>query len=207
MKAGLVIAMSAIYSDHARVLLSRFKDAEKAYEVIERARGRTLTDQLRSGSVASTSGSQALEKEFTTLRLKIASARSPAQIRQIRNDLFIRELGRWLPQDSTQPLAKPSESDRPVPLARLRTLLARDHIVLEYVLGEPYSYCLVLTKDGIGFVELASGETINDLAFQYVEGLKKQQLGTALSKRLFTELLGKVPNLQSARRLTIVADG
>lgn len=206
-KAGLVIAMSAIYSDHARLLLSRFKDAEKAYEVIERARGRTLTDQLRSSSAFSTVGSPALEKEFTALRLKIASARSPAQIRQIRNDLFIRQLGRWLPQDSTPPLAKPSESDGPVPLDRLRSLLGRDHMVLEYVLGEPYSYCLVVTKDGIAFVELASGETINDLALQYVEGLKKQQLGTALSKRLFGELLGKVPTLQSARRLTIIADG
>lgn len=202
-KAGLVIAMSTIYSDHASLLLRHFKDPQKAYEVIERARGRTLTDQLRSSSLAVSD--PALEKEFTALRFKIASARSPAQIRQVRNDLFIRELGRWL--DTTPPLANVSEAGGPVPLDRLQGLLARDHVVLEYVLGKPYSFCLVLTKDAVSFVEFADAETINDLAFQYVEVLKKQQNGTALSKRLFTELLGKVPNLQSAKRLTIVADG
>src|SRR5262249_862766 len=104
-KAALVIAMSSIYSDHASLLLGHFKDQARTYTVVESARGRTLTDLLRSG-LAGMGGDEDpnLEKEFSALRLKIASSRSATEIRSIRNDLFIRELGRWLPQGVAQPL-------------------------------------------------------------------------------------------------------
>lgn len=148
-----------------------------------------------------------LEKEFSALRLKIASSRSATEIRSIRNDLFIRELGRWLPQRVAQPLVKPAGQDGPVPLDRIREALAKDHIILEYVLGEPHSYCLVLTRDGITFIELASGQSISALANEYLDGVKKRQATAGLGKRLFSELLGKVPGLRTARRLTIVPDG
>ncbi len=206
-KAGLVIAMSSIYSDHAGLLLGHFKDPARTYSVVESARGRTLTDLLRSGLTGLDGENPNLEKEFSALRLKIASSRSATEIRSIRNDLFIRELGRWLPQGVAQPLVKPAEQDGPVPLDRIRGSLAKDHIVLEYVLGEPHSYCLVLTRDGITSIELASGKRISALANEYLDGVTKRQATAALGKRLFSELLGKVPGLRAARRLTIVPDG
>ena len=206
-KAGLVIAMSSIYSDHAGLLLGHFKDPLRAYAVVESARGRTLTDLLRSGLAGLDGQDPNLEKEFSALRLKIASSRSATEIRAIRNDLFIRELGRWLPQGVAEPLAKPAAQDGPLPLDRIRGALAKDHVVIEYVLGEPHSYGLILTRDGMTSIELASGQSITALANEYLDGITKRRATAALGKRLFSELLGKVPGLRAARRLTIVPDG
>ena len=69
-KAGLVIAMSSIYSDHASLLLGHFKDPARAYTVVESARGRTLTDLLRSGLTGLEGENPNLEKEFSALRLE-----------------------------------------------------------------------------------------------------------------------------------------
>lgn len=205
-KAGLVIAMSNIFSDHASLLLGQLKDPTRAYSVVESARGRTLTDLLRSGSAGSAGGDPNVEKEISALRLKIASARSAAEIRRIRNELFLREIRRWIPNPAAPSLAKPSESD-PIPIEEIQKVLGRDEIVLEYVLSEPRSYCLVLTRNGVSAIELSSGQAINGLATQYLENLKKQQTTATLGKSLFSELLAKVPGLGAARRLTIIPDG
>jgi CHAT domain-containing protein/tetratricopeptide (TPR) repeat protein len=207
-RAGLLASsVSSIYPDHAGLLLGHFKDPARAYAVVERARGRTLTDLLRSGHTGFGGEDPNLEKEFSTLRLKIASSHSAVEIRKTRNDLFIRELGRWLPQGVAEPLTKPSGPDGPVPVDRIRDSLAKDQLVIEYVLGEPHSYALVLSKDGISFIELSSGQAINSLASQYLDSIKKKQAAPALGKRLYSELLGKIPGLRTARRLTIVPDG
>ena len=207
-KAGLLASSAgSIYPDHAGLLLAHFKDPARAYAVVERARGRTLTDLLRSGLNGFGGQDPNLEKEFSALRLKIASSHSAAEIRKTRNDLFIRELGRWLPHGVAEPLTKPSGPDGPVPVDRIRETLAKDQLVLEYVLGEPHSYALVLSKDGITFVELSSGQAINALASQYLDSIKKKVAAPALGKHLYSELLGTIPGLRTARRLAIVPDG
>jgi tetratricopeptide (TPR) repeat protein len=204
-KASLVPAMGGIFSDHATLALERFKDPARAYLLVESPRGRTLSDLIRAGSSGQASGDPELDRQLSALRLKIASAKSGAEIRQIRNEIFFRELSRWTAGFGIQSLT--NRAEQPVRLDQVRAALQNDEIVLEYVFNEPHSYRLVLNHKGITAVELPSGQKINGLVQEYLEGVKKQQDLTALGKTLFAALLGKVPGLSSARRLTIIPDG
>jgi CHAT domain-containing protein len=206
-KSALVPAMGDIFSDHAALALECFKDPVKAYFLVERARSRTLSDLIRAGSPTQAIADPELDRQLSALRLKIASAKSEADIRKIRDEMFFRELSRWTARSpGKQSLANRSLPE-PVPLDQVRGKLQNDELVLEYVLHEPHSFCLVLNHKGITAAELPSGQKITGLVQQYLETLKKQQDPTALGKTLFAALLGKVPGLSSARRLTIIPDG
>ncbi|MCL4854979.1 MAG: CHAT domain-containing protein, partial [Bryobacteraceae bacterium] len=119
----------------------------------------------------------------------------------------ILELGRWIPEGVYKPIAERAGKDGPVPVVRVREALAKDQMILEYILGEPTSHVLVLTRDGITAIELASGQSIKSLVSKYLDVVRTRRAARALGSRLFTELLSKVPGLRSARRLTIVPDG
>ena len=61
----------------------------------------------------------------------------------------------------------------PVDLAKLRTVLLPDEVVLEYVLADPTSFCLVIDQKRAVIVSLPAGE----------KELRKQRTGTWVKSR------------------------
>jgi CHAT domain-containing protein len=202
-KSSLVMVMSDLYTGHFALLADHFRDTSRAYSVLERARGRVTLDLLSKGTGADRDKAVAIEHQISQLHLKLLAAKSAAQVRQLREQIFLAEQSRWLVE---QRVAQ-TEARRTISLAEMRKALAPDETLLEYVLADPRSYCLVINREQARIVVLPVRTKIEALVADAVASSKARQLNRTPLAELYRDLLGPIPGLESHRRLIIVPDG
>src|SRR6202043_286972 len=95
---------------------------------------------------------------------------------------------------------------QPIPLARLQRALGGDEAFLEYVLTDPVSYCLAITRDHIEVLHLAGRIQIGKQVEAVLTALRKG--GTDAGAALYATVVGPMASVVSSKtRLTIVPDG
>jgi CHAT domain-containing protein len=203
-KIGLITSMSEIYTEHFALIADRFKDTYKAYSVLERARGRSTSDLLMSGKPPDSPEEEQFERQVSRLNLELSRANSREKIREIRDKIFVAEEGRWTASASSPWKAHSWET---IPLLRIREGLSADEVVLEYVVAEPRSYCLVITRDGMHIVSLVGRETLEKFVTAYVNALKTRASAPRQGGELYAALLRDVPEAAKKSRFIIVPDG
>ncbi len=203
-KLGLITSMSAIYSEHFTLIASHLNNTSKAFSVLEHARGRVTTDLLMSGRPPDSPKELEIEKQIARLNLELTKAKSSDQVRKIRDEIFLVEEARWLAPGSNPWKSRPWET---IPLERVRNSLSPNQMMLEYVLAEPQSYCLAITKDFARIVPLASRGDIDKLVSEYLKTLKTKGTSKQEGARLYTTLLKGIPEASTKVRLIVVPDG
>jgi len=203
-KIGLITSMSAIYTEHFALLADHLKDTGQAFSVLEHARGRVTTDLLTSGRPPDTPEGNQIEKQINRLNLQLAKATSTDQVREIRDQIFLAEEGRWLIPASALWKAHPWET---VPLDRARLSVPTNALMLEYVLAEPHSYCVVISRDSSRIVMLASRAQIETLVAAYLNALKAKSASNTEAVALYKVLFQGIPETAKTSRLIIVPDG
>src|SRR5437762_672872 len=168
-KIGLVNAMSSVYVDHFALVADHLSDPAKALSVVEHARGRVTTELLMSGKPPESQEELEIEKQISRLNLELAKAKSPEQIHQIRDKIFLAEEARWVTPASSTWKSRPWQT---APLERIRAGLNADELVLEYVMAQPHSYCLVVGPDSVRIVPLADRDSIESSVLAYLKPLK-----------------------------------
>jgi hypothetical protein len=201
-QARLVGVMSDVYTGHF-TLAAEQRDPRKAYEILERARGRALADVLR-GSNQEESGDPQRQQAISHLQVRLMRALSEAERRSILDALWEAEDVVW----RTRVSLRPATLERPagVELAIVQQQLAPSETLLEYVLSEPRSYCLIITRTGIDLVLLPSAGEINSTAETFVSGIRKQSVGIA-GRLLYEAVLRPVLSRTPGRQFIIVPDG
>jgi CHAT domain-containing protein len=97
---------------------------------------------------------------------------------------------------------------RPLPLARVQAVLGPDETLLEYVLHEPASYCLVIQRSGTRIVKLPSRSQIEKQVRAVLESTKKPGQGETPESELYSSVLAPVASaVPLTERLAVVADG
>jgi CHAT domain-containing protein/tetratricopeptide (TPR) repeat protein len=203
-KIGLVTAMSAVYAEHFALVADHLKDPDKAFSVLERARGRVTAELLMSGKPQESPEEVAIEKQISRLNLELAGAKSAQQVRQVRDKIFLVEQARWLTPASGSWKSAPWQT---VLLERIREGLAANELVLEYVLAEPRSYCLAIGRDSARIVPLASRESVETAVLAYLKTLKTKAASKAQGKQLYGILFKDISEVPKKERLIIVPDG
>jgi CHAT domain-containing protein len=90
----------------------------------------------------------------------------------------------------------------------LQQALSRNELVLEYVLTEPNSYCLVIGRSRISISKLPSKAHIESLTERFTQELRNGKAGTSsTAKDLRDAILQPIPEWRAAQRLVIVPDG
>ncbi|MBV9438332.1 MAG: CHAT domain-containing protein [Acidobacteria bacterium] len=202
-KVALVKGASDIYAKHIALIAEHRPDSTKAFAVVEQARGRVLTDLLISGAKTSPE-SLANEKKIAQLRLKLMSARSNRDVEQLRDAIFLAEQSRSItPQISIVSIGK----HKTISLDELQANLSASEVVLEYVLDDPASYCLVITHTQYRITRLSGTQTISAAVTAYLKEVKAKRLAGTESRRLYELLLGPVPEASQKEQLIIVRDG
>jgi CHAT domain-containing protein len=92
-------------------------------------------------------------------------------------------------------------------LERVRESLAPTELVLEYVIEEPHSYCLVVSRDAARIVPLTSRDSIESAVLDYLKTLKTKGASKTEAKQLYGILLKNIPEITKRDRLIIVPDG
>jgi CHAT domain-containing protein len=201
-KSALITASSQIFEKHFALIAEHLNNPSKAYEVVERARGRATTDLIRTGYPVN-DYDQAVERQISQLHLDLSKATSATEIRKIHDDIFLAEQSRWATPTNT--LA--TQARHAIPIQQIRDSLGVDELLLSYVLSEPYSYCLIIRREGGRIVSLASRSEIEDLVSSYLKTIRSKAADRDAGRAIFEKLLKPVSEIGEKSRLIIVRDG
>ena len=187
-------------------------DPEKAYRIIERARGRALADILRV--VPSDDPRPADDERLSAvaaLQLRLMRARTAAERQRLLDDLFEVEQRVAVTLNSGAGARPAAVAAAPVrrAIAAVQRTLAPTEVLLEFVLLEPRSYCLAITTHGVQLVPLPGKTHLENLSQRAREDLQAGRAPQrAASRELYDALLAPLaPHWRGARRLFVVPDG
>jgi CHAT domain-containing protein len=202
-KTALIKASSDLYAKHFALVAEHLGDTEKAFAIIEQVRGRVMTDLLLAG-VATSPESLEAEKKISRLRLKLMAARSDRDIRELRDEIFLAEQFRSITPEIS--ILK-SNAHRVITLKELQASLSVSEAVLEYVIDEPASYCVVITRENARIVNMPGKQVISPLVSAYLSEVKAKHSAQDQAHRLHDVLLDSIPEARSKEQLVIIRDG
>ena len=202
-KTALIKAASDLYAKHFALVAEHLGDTEKAFAIIEQVRGRVMTDLLVAG-VNTSPESLVAEKKISHLRLKLMAARSDRDIRELRDEIFLMEQFRSITPEIS--ILK-SNVHRAITLKDVQASLSPSEAVLEYVVDEPASYCVVITRENARIVKLPGKQVISPLVSAYLSEVKAKQVAQDQARRLYGVLLDSIPEAHSKEQLVIIRDG
>ena len=202
-KTAVIKASSELYSQHFALVADRFNDPQKAYSIIEQVRGRVTADLLMAGAVAPAQAKKD-QRTISELRLKLAAARSTSDVRRIRDQVFLVEQTRWITPEIS--ILKAQSNER-VGMQQVQRNLDPSAVILEYVVAEPRSYCLVISKTDARIVPLADKQRIEELITAYLKAVKAKAPARKEARSLYDALLAPIPADAQKQQLIVVRDG
>ena len=202
-KTAVITASSQIYSRHFALIADHFNDSRKAYAIIEQVRGRAAADLLAAGSVAPLAAKRT-ERAISQLRLKLMAARSTDEVRSLRDQIFMTEQTRWVTPGVSILKTKSRET---VSLEQIQQALAPSVVLLEYVIADPSSYCLTISRNEARIVRLEAKVRIEPLVAAYLKAVKAKLPALAESRALYGALLAPIRETAQDRTFVIVRDG
>lgn len=192
-------------------LAAKLNDTDFAYEMIERARGRSIADILRNrgprpARLSRTESAAAMQ--VNRLQIELLHADDPSDRRRLLDQLFEAEQLLTPGGDSKTSLQGATLSGKPVELTELRNDLRQDEMLLEYVLEDPRSFCLSVSREHANIVQLPAGrKQIENLVTKYLMDVKAGRTGRHEAMALHSILLRPIVGSREHRRLVIVPDG
>jgi CHAT domain-containing protein len=207
--SSVAASMSQTYLQHFE-LVSKSGDVPGAFRVLERVRGRALLWALKDRKALPTEESgqtESLESDVASLQVQLMQTNRADEREQLLDKLveYERRLGlAWTRGDAVDgPLPV-----RPASLANVQDDLKPGELLLEYVLDDPSSFCIVVSRNRAYVQVLPAGrKEIEKLAQQFVDEVREKGAGVAMSKRLFQVLLEPIPEAKTATRLIVAPDG
>jgi CHAT domain-containing protein len=183
------------------VLKCREHDYDQALRILEEARGRIEAQALEHHDYPAPHAPTPAEQHLTMLNVALLDTDNPATGQELSEQV----------QDSEPALDERSLAsatmEHPVSLGRLESDLAQNELFVEYVLADPHSYALAVTRTSARAYELAARTEIETDAREYCASLRDQQANSSLGDTLFRELLGKIPEYRDHSTLILVPDG
>jgi len=209
MKRGLIARMSDVYKgDFA--LTAHLGHTAEAFRVIETARGRSIADLLRQPQTKQSVLSdtqKAAEADLNQVQRTLLVSSDSTERKQLMEKVFLDEQFMAARTQPANALQDATLHSKPVDLVKLETVLTPDEVVLEYVLAEPVSFCLVIDRKGTNIIALPAGEKeIEQTTTRYLGQIGAAKRDDEDAKKLYNVLLAPVPQLPQITRLTIVPD-
>ena len=189
--------------------MNDLRDADRALQIIERARGRTAAHVLRTPREELPEPSPrrlALENEISRLQVRLMRSEDPVERKSLLDQIFDAEqdLG---PLATGPDKATRGENWKPFSRKTLQQALAADELLIEYVLDDSASTCLVIGRDLFQAITLAPAPEIETLVEVFLAEVRAKRPATAVSRELHRLLIAPLADHLEGRRLIIVPDG
>jgi CHAT domain-containing protein len=200
-KRSVVSAMSEIYLGHFRLATAEHNLPE-AYRVIEEARGRVAADRLRSPTQDSRPRPSiaAAERNLAALQIKLFDTQDERERNRIVEAITTVE--------EQTPFEEPSMGlNRQASLTDLQASLEPHETLLEYVLDEPVSHCLIIQRGSIGVARLKGRKEIAVLANRELTALKAKSHATTEGRELYSAVMQPIGLFTEGTTLIVVPDG
>lgn len=207
-KSSMIAALGEIYVGHFQLALERLNRPERAFSILEAARGRALYDSIRyARRTGPNSLSTAVEREISRLQRSLLHDRlSPAQTRRVLRLLDV-AYDRLNPIEYERARAEMTMlRGKPASPADVRKRLQRGEALVQFLLTSKQSYGLRLTRSGLTVHQLPRRQEFSNLARQFVGAVKAKQEPGRSAQALYK--LAVAPFLTpEVKTLTIIPDG
>lgn len=192
--------LSAVYAGYFASLGDQGR-TDDAFRAIERARGRVEAQGLAHHEIIPPHEPGAAEQNLTELNVRLLNTDDSATRAHILEAIYSTE----------QQLGTGTLSNDPPPasvaLGELQHELSGSELLIEYVLNDPVSYALAVTRGSVHRYTLPPRDVLEQEAAQYRSTLKQEKTDPSLAQRLYDGLLGRIPELKDKRELIVVPDG
>jgi CHAT domain-containing protein len=202
-KTALIRGSSDLYAKHFALIAEHIGEPARAFAVVEQVRGRVLTDVLVSGSRASPASLQT-ERKIAALRLKLSTTHSDPELLQLRDAIFLAEQSRSISPEVSIPK---TGGQHPISLSVLQRSLAPTEAMLEYVVDDPASYCLVITHERARIVTLKGKNTISKDVEAFLSEANSKHSVSREARQLYQDLLEPIPEARGKAHLVVIRDG
>jgi CHAT domain-containing protein len=208
-KASRIGVMDAVYIGYFRLAAANLNDLERAFTVVEQARGRSLADLIavREGIPSDRPAQMTdLEKKISALQLQLLKTQSQNQRKQILDELLITE---WSLAPIVAAASRPwmEAQIRPISIRELQSRLREDELLLEFVLDDPASFCIIISRENATLRHLAPRANIARQSEQLLSAIRNRKDIEASAKDLYGSLLSPIREIGNKTRLTVVPDG
>lgn len=200
-------SMSATYLGHFR-LAQKMGKIDRAFQVIERVRGRTVATKLfeREQSVPRSPAVTKLEADIAATQRALLQTEDPKSRSSLMEQLLRGERGLAFELNEVG-LANKDMLAKPASLKAIQKTLRDDELLAEYVLDEPTAFCIVVNRSSARLLSLAAGSnTIRTLASSYMSELKAKRSGDPFAGELYRVLLAPVVKAFPQSRFIISPD-
>jgi len=207
--SSLAGAMSDTYLRHFEFEVRR-RNVERALNVIERVRGRTAAALLENKvSLAESESAEVrtLEDSVSDLQLRLMRSEDARERAGLLDQLveYERRL-EWTRTKQTE--TKSRWFDRPASLKAIQTSLRPEEVILEYVLSEPHSYCIWISRSRADVQLLPAGRrNIGDLTLRYLTSTQASRDDPLTASQLRDILLAQLPPEANREHIIVVPDG
>jgi CHAT domain-containing protein len=209
--ATLISAMSSIYTYHFALAAEDRSRVDYAFQVLERARGRVLSDVITLGKPRQfgppAPERRLLERELGRLQRSLLTlnkrAERAATLRQIWE---VEQRLSWADASSSDWAPR---RERVLTLREFRRGLTPAEAVVEYVFTEDSLYALTLSRESASVTKLGKRDRIEALIGSYREQLQKEPpngILTATAARAHRALLRPLVGLPGKSRVVIIPD-
>jgi CHAT domain-containing protein len=207
----LIATLSDAYVGHFQLAATRFSDPARAFEIIEKARGRSLTDTLRGDSESISVADEITvnaQQDINRIQLAILHETDQNTRQSLFDQLFATEQLLMRDRKAGPLFGAATERWKPVPLAVVERSLLPDETLLEYVLSEPHSYCLQIRRNGAAVTVLQAGRKhIGDLVEDYLVNVRARRSDIPSGEELFSLLLQPVIADGFSNKIIVIPDG
>jgi CHAT domain-containing protein len=201
-------SMSNTYLEHFRLAL-QLGDVGRAFQVLERVRGRTVASQMyaREKRDIKSPGLVSLESKIAGTQVALLRTDDAKERSELLEQLLGDERNLAF-QLNEAGLQRHDVLVKPVPLKTIRTVLREDEVLLEYVLDEPNTFCIVISRESTRVITLSAGtDQVKTLTESYLSELKSRKSGDQFSRQLYTILMEPILRSFDQSRLIISPDG
>jgi CHAT domain-containing protein len=194
----LLSDLTTVYAGYFESLSDQGRIAD-AFREIERARGRVEAQGLSRHDLVIPHEPTSAELRLTNLNLQLLDTDDPAKRAGILEDIYTAEqqVNGYAPESVPTPIA----------LETLQKDLSPSELFIEYVLDDPTSYALAVTRTTVHRYQLAPKAEIEQDATQYRSEIVQKKTDLALAERLFQKLLGRIPEYREKPDVVVVPDG
>ena len=196
----LLAEMSDIYSSYF-ASLCRQDRYDDALHVLEKVRGRLEAQALEHHSSQPLHAPTPQEQELTRLNVALINTDDPKKRDALMSSIYQTEIGLGPSKLAAVSIV------HPVSLPQLQRALSQDQLLIEYVLANPTSFALAVTRSGIHAYPLSSRAAIEANATRYRNEIHGKLTDPTLAQSLFRELLAPIQDYAEKRDLVIVPDG
>jgi CHAT domain-containing protein len=208
-KSSLIAAMNDVFLGHFRAEAQFGRSPRNAFRIVEEARGRPITDMLRvrpANHVAPPAELTVGERAIAGLQIELQRTTGRRERQRILDRLY--ETEQSLAPANTSADRWMRIATRPVLMEDLQQRLQPDEAVLEYVLDDPNSYCLVVSRVSARIQKLAGKAELDRTVQLLVKSIRSGESTEAPGKRLYELLLLPVDHdVAGKQRLTVIPDG